>query len=245
MNQLQIILLGIFFGGFFLLPKLEFAQNIRTEVYQCYVYNQATKWRNQLKLDVSQLQSLDAKFDFIEAQYGYIGYCLTHDKSKEAEGYIYKTQKLLKQILKSQPQNARATALYGALLSMEIELFPAKSMFIGPKATSYIEKSKKLDSQEPVCWLEQGNFRFHAPSMFGGDKKRAAGAFQKAIHLFEAKPSRQKNNWMYLHALVWLAKSYQELGQKSQAIATYQKALAYEPDFSWVKDDLLPAALGK
>lgn len=221
------------------------AQGLKEGVYACYIQNQGTKWAELLDRNFEQAASLGEQFELIEAQYGYIGYCLAKERHKEADKYIYKTQKQLKGILKDHPENARASALYGALLAMEIGRFPAKAMYLGPRSSSYIEKSKELDPNEPVAWVEQGNFRYHAPGLFGGDKQKALEAFQKAVSLFEARPTRQKNNWMYLHALVWLAKSQEELGQRSRAIATYRKALAFEPEFAWVKDELLPEALGR
>ncbi|MCI4668370.1 MAG: tetratricopeptide repeat protein [Bacteroidia bacterium] len=221
------------------------AQQLRKEVYNCYINDLGGKWSNILTVEFAKAKDLDQKFEIIEASYGYIGYCMAKNKDKEADKYIYRTQKQLKEVLKTYPANAKAHALYGALLAMEIGRFPAKSMYLGPKSSSYIEKSKKLDPREPVAWVEQGNFRFHAPALFGGDKKKALNAFQQAVNLFEANPASMENNWMYLHALVWLGKSYNETGQPQKAITTYRKALSYEPGFLWVKNELLPEAEGR
>jgi len=53
--------------------------------------------------------------------------------------------------------------------------------------------------------------------------------------------SDSKINWGYLDALAWLGKTYARLDDFESAISTYNKALQIEPEFSWVKNGLLPA----
>ncbi|MBM3420409.1 MAG: hypothetical protein FJY11_04660, partial [Bacteroidetes bacterium] len=50
-------------------------------------------------------------------------------------------------------------------------------------------------------------------------------------------------NWHYLHALVWLAKSHEGLGNLREARKVYEKALGAEPEFQWVKTELYPQLL--
>ncbi len=238
---MKIKFAGLFF---LLLPGFLFAQSLREakeKIYRCYIYDQSDQWVNAISaMKAATDESVYESLELVEAQYAYIGYCLSMEKGDKAERYISDTQDILKRIIKKDSKNARANSLYGALIAMEMGRNPAKSIYLGPRSISYIEKGRTYNPKEPVAWVEEGNFRFHAPRMFGGSKEKALSSFKKAVDLFEAQSARKKNNWIYLHALVWLAKSYEALDKNQEALAVYQRALAYQPGFTWVKDELLP-----
>ena len=49
-----------------------------------------------------------------------------------------------------------------------------------------------------------------------------------------------KSNWMYLNLLTLIGQTEQKLNNLQQAKLYYEKALTIEPDFVWVKNELLP-----
>ena len=49
-------------------------------------------------------------------------------------------------------------------------------------------------------------------------------------------------DWGYLDALAWLGIAHSSLGDFESAITAYNKALEVEPDFAWIKYELLPKA---
>ena len=59
----------------------------------------------------------------------------------------------------------------------------------------------------------------------------------------EQHPSIITNDWNYLSLLVTMAKAYDKIGQKNTAKAYYEKILALEPNFRWIRDELYPAIL--
>jgi len=69
------------------------------------------------------------------------------------------------------------------------------------------------------------------PRIFGGSYSKAAEYFKKAVILMEQKPENLKCNWLYLNAMLWLAKSYEKAGMKQEAKATYAKMYKHEPTF--------------
>ncbi|MEO0899539.1 MAG: hypothetical protein AAFY71_24225 [Bacteroidota bacterium] len=216
---------------------------LKEDIYKAYVSGEGGKWSNllsQMEGLVNAESSRDDILDLAEAQYGYIGLLLTDKRKKEATTYINKAEKWAKILLERNPKDGRSTALYGSLLAMEIDVSPGKTLTLGPKALSLIEKGIKLSPNEPSVWVQMANVKHHAPSFFGGNKKEAVEMFTKGIKLFDQQFLIKKNNWQYLHALVWLAKSYEELGNEEMAIKTYKIVLAYQSDFAWVKNTLLP-----
>jgi tetratricopeptide (TPR) repeat protein len=78
--------------------------------------------------------------------------------------------------------------------------------------------------------------------MFGGSKEDAMKNFSKAVSLFE----REENidslspNWGYLESLAWLGRANTALENYETALYAYNKALNVEPNFMWVKNNLLP-----
>ena len=74
--------------------------------------------------------------------------------------------------------------------------------------------------------------------MFGGDIHEAIKHYEHAIQLYEENDLT--NDWIYLDALAWLGIAYSKTDQLEKAKATFEKALSVEPEFTWVKNNLLP-----
>ena len=249
-----MILNGKMFPGllFFILvlimanPHSSFSQNddiiaAREEIYQGYISNNPEKWDegiNMLKRGYTRTKGDEYRYELATANYGKIGFLLSLKKDDEAEKLTDRTIALLKDLLESNPKSAEIHSMLGAAYALKIGMSPSKTLFLGPRSADYIEKAVELNPNCPEAWVEMGNFRFHAPRLFGGNKKEAKEAFEKAAELFEQRES--KNYWQYLHSLAWLGKTYEELDNNSSAKNTYDHLLKVEPDFTWAKDELLP-----
>ena len=240
---LTIVLIHIGLSG--LIAQENSWQKYRNLVYQGYINNDLASWKAGNSALMKQFKSstnlsLDLAYETVLAEYGMIGYCLASESCEDVEDRIDDAQEMLEELLDDHPKWSEGHAFLGALIAMEIGLSPAKAIFLGPGSSNHIEKAIELNANNPSAWVEMGNMRFHAPSLFGGDKEEAIICFKKAIELFDRKASLRKDNWLYLHAWVWLAKAYEETGNMEQARKSYEKVLLYEPRFTWVKDELLP-----
>ena len=112
---------------------------------------------------------------------------------------------------------------------------------MGKESISYINRAYKLDSQNVQAILDKGNLLYHMPGIFGGDKKEAVRLYEKAVLRME-KHQNLKQNWLYLNVLTTIARHYEEEKQWKKAVLIYEKILQQEPEFTWVKDTLYPAA---
>ncbi|MEL6674231.1 MAG: tetratricopeptide repeat protein [Bacteroidota bacterium] len=210
--------------------------------FLAYAYNQGYQWQKAVnKLQALNQQNWENKYEWAIAAYGRIGYCIASESCQDVDDQIDEAQEIAEALLKVKPKSSKAQALYGALLAMEVGRSPAKAIYLGPRSSSYLDDALESDPRNPTAWVEKGNMRFHAPALFGGDMTEAVNCFKKAVTLFDQQPALRKDNWLYLHALAWLGKSYEEEGKNQEALKAYQKALQFEPNFHWVKNELMPA----
>ena len=101
------------------------------------------------------------------------------------------------------------------------------------------------DSQNPMGYIQYGNSQFYMPPIFGGSKKEALEYFLKAEKLMEKDKTKIKNDWNYLSLLALIGQSYVVMEEYQKAKFYFEKALAAEPEYLFIKIDLLPALLKK
>lgn len=214
-------------------------------IYQSFIKGEMNTWEATLV----EMEDYYARFplpamlyDLLLARYGFIAVCLDKEEKARAREQLDKAEAELEKLLVYSAFQSRAHALQGAFLGFRISLRPLSAVRLGPRSYAAIDKALEADAGNPTAWMEKGNSRFYTPSVFGGSKEVARDAYARAAELFERNmPANQR--WLYLNTLVGLAKSYQYTGQHPLSVATYRKALEFEPGFKWVRDELLPEAL--
>ncbi|HST07740.1 MAG TPA: tetratricopeptide repeat protein, partial [Gemmatimonadaceae bacterium] len=76
-----------------------------------------------------------------------------------------------------------------------------------------------------------------------GSISNAESEINRAITLFATDhPVSPEPSWGKAEAYAWLGQVLQKENKKADAIAAYNKALALEPGYTWVKMVLLPSA---
>ena len=115
-------------------------------------------------------------------------------------------------------------------------------MALGPETKRVLEKSKRLDGNNPRVVLIDGMNDYYTPAVFGGDKQRAISKMEHALELFakeEIHDSLQPS-WGYDEACAHLGIMRQETGDLEGAREAFVKALEINPNNGWVKSQLLP-----
>lgn len=229
----------IFFGlmvGFQLSSQPGFKMNL----YQSYISGDMVSWRQEVNR-MEQMKNMAGwqKEELLEGYYGLIGWLLGNDKTREAKSYIAKGEKLIDEMLQANPANSTVLAFQGAFYGFSIGLQKYKAVVLGPKSMNAVKRALELDPGNIQAHIEKGNILYYSPGLVGGDKSKSVGFYEKACHLME-KSGKSKNNWLYLSTSVQLAKITEDLGDKEKARLIYEKLLAEEPGFLWVKNELLP-----
>ncbi len=211
-------------------------------IYHAYVYGKMHQWEEaatKMKQQYQEAPSDALLYDLLLAQYGLIGHYLEEDMDKKAEEQLAEAEGFLKDLEQAEEYKVQHLLFEASCKAFHIQLRPRRGMRLGPRSEKLIDEALELDNSYPRGHLEKGNMLFHAPRLFGGSKKKSTEHYAKAIALWD-KTLPDNHRWLYLSTLVSLAKAQKETGDLDQAIATLEKALEHEPDFKWVRDELLP-----
>jgi len=215
-------------------------------VYQAYISGNMSKWVaviNTMEKN-GENKTLNQKLELINYYYGYIGYLLGLKKYDQAEKIIAKGDKLIKEVLAVQKQNATANAYKGSFIGFRIALSKFKAITLGPESSSYINKALEYDKNNVQAIVDKANIYFYTPALFGGNKNEAIRFYKQGIAVFE-KSENAENNWFYLSVLTTLAKAYEKINKPNEALIVYRKILKIEPEYHWVKNELYPELIRK
>ncbi len=159
---------------------------------------------------------------------------------------INRTIEHLKRAVELEDNFSDAHALLASAYGQKLGLKPQLGMALGPESKRVLEKSKRLDGNNPRVVLIDGMRDYYTPAMFGGDKQRAISKLEHALELFakeEVSDSLQPS-WGYDEACVQLGIMRQEAGDIEGAREAFVKALEVNPNNGWVKSQLLPGLDG-
>ena len=209
-----------------------------TNIYKAYINGNMIEWKKNM--DSFNVNSNEQKLELVNYQYGYIAFCIDQDKDDEAEKYMQKAESLIAELEKLQYKPSMLYAYKSAFVGFEIGLSPYKAPLIGHASLTFAKKSVELDGTNYFGYIQLGNIAFYTPSMFGGSKTEAMKHYLKALELIEKKSEALKNNWNYMNLLATIIYAYYELKQYGLAEKYCIKALAIEPEFDWVMNQLYP-----
>jgi len=237
-----LLITMLFFGSF----TQVLASSYKIRIYDAYIGNNMNQW----KIIIDEMESKKNKdnlfiLELVNYQYGYIAYCLGLDKDDDAKKYLELALLKIEILEKAQIEISTISAYKSAFYGFEIGLNKMKAPFIGSKSIWYSKLSMEQDPQNPMGYIQYGNSQFYMPAIFGGSKKEAVEHFRKAEKLMEKDKSKIDKDWNYLSLLALIGQSYNEMEDYQNAKIYYEKALAVEPNFLYIKLELLPDLLKK
>lgn len=210
------------------------------DFYEAYITGDMEKWEETLSFSIIYYhQTKDPEFleQFIIGSYGFVPYLIEQEEFTKAKEYIEKANSAI--LFLENENKVKYLSFKGAFIAFEIGIDIYKAIYLGPRSMAYINESIELNIENPYGWLEKANAEYHMPRAFGGSYEDALKYYQKSINYFENQ-EEISHNWIYLNTQVWMAKTYEKLGQDQEAIAIYKRLLSLVPDFNWVKNELLP-----
>ncbi|MDD4108625.1 MAG: hypothetical protein PHH93_07895 [Prolixibacteraceae bacterium] len=219
----------------------------RTDIYRAYLTGRMESWK--IAIDEMEKEKYSGKGDLLELinyQYGYTAWCLGNNRKKEAETYLGRMDKNLEELFRLEGESAEFHAYTAASYGFKIGLNNLKAPFFGKKSMNHAEEALRLDRLNIQANIEMGNIWNHMPGLFGGSKEKAFQYYSKALKAMESSnPDLIAGNWNYLNLLVLAGQAQKDLGNRSEAREYFDKAVKIEPEFIWVKDELLPSLNNK
>lgn len=220
-------------------------QNSRS-IYQAYINGDMESWLQVIVQADKQPEKTESDIlELINYQYGYIAWCLGQKLTDQAKQYLKQAQKNIDILEKKEYNMSSLYAYKAAFIGYEIGLSPVKAPFMGPKSLDYAEKAISSDPLNPLTYSQLGNITYYTPKLFGGSQIQALNHYLMALSLMESNPKQLPGNWNYLNLLATIINAYIDLEQYSSAHDYCIKTLRLEPDFKWVKNELLPLIRNK
>ncbi len=166
----------------------------------------------------------------------------TEDGSEPEEKFLDSCISHLEKAVENDPKFAEAHALLGSAYGMKATgVF--SGMKYGPKSDSSLEKAMELAPENPRVYMIDGIGKIYKPSMFGGGIDKALESLNKAASLFKTfEPADELSpDWGHAEVYAWIGQAYTQKEDLEKAEQAYRQALEINPDYGWVKYDLLPA----
>lgn len=156
--------------------------------------------------------------------------------------------KLCEQSLKERKNYPDFYILLGALYNLKLDIYKDDLevlLKLKEKRDKYLRTAKKLDNKNPRYYLVEAQSIYYTPKEFGGGLLKAKSIFEHGLKLFSDSNSNNAESiypdWGRTDLLFWLGHIAEEQDELAKAINYYKDILVYEPDYKYVRDDLLPS----
>jgi tetratricopeptide (TPR) repeat protein len=226
-----------------LISATTMSQPVNDLMYQAYITQKKELWKKSVELATVEFKQkptdAHAHVSLGVAHYGLLLSTMSTEDKDLFDEYVSATKDRLKEIIDRPSTAAEGKGLLSAVLGLQMAYSPMKGMLLGGKSSNLAADAKELAPTSPLAWRFYGINKFYTPSSFGGDIKEAIVALEKSIALFES--TSISKNWLYLDTLALLGQAYTKAGKKAKAIATFEKAIAAEPGFTYAKSLLTKA----
>ena len=182
--------------------------------------------------------------DALRYDIAYVGWRMAQllqvSSKKKAKQLLKESQAYVDDILEGNKDDGEAWALRGSVIGDRITgMFSA--MFLGPKAGGSLKRAVELAPDNPRVALQRGIGWFFTPKTFGGGMENAEGELRRAARLFDEAPAGGPwPDWGRVDVLVWLGQVLVKTGRYAEARSNYEAALKIEPDYAWIKQELMP-----
>ena len=224
--------------GLLMMPVLWASEN---KLYEAYIAGDMLTWKNMLDKSMMQESRTNERLLMeLNYLYGYIAYNIGKENKKEAAVYVARMEKNIAVLEKENYKMSTVLSYKAAMMGYKIALNVLKAPVYGPRSKEYAEKALNLDVNNAFAYMQMAHIQYYTPAIFGGSHTEAIRTYLKAINLMEKDVHTSARNWQYLNALVVLAYVYREEKKYDVAIHYLYRALKVEPEFKWVKNELIP-----
>jgi hypothetical protein len=143
--------------------------------------------------------------------------------------------------VKLDERHAESHALLGTLYGMKINGSLLRAVRFGPRVGKHCDQAMEFGADNPRVRYLLGTCQFHTAKKPAAQRE-ALSSFLAAAKLFEAEaqrtPAPLEPRWGYTTCLTFIGRSYELLGQRTEAADYFRKALAQHPADHVAKEGL-------
>lgn len=143
--------------------------------------------------------------------------------------------------VKLNERHAESHALLGTLYGMKIDGNLFRAARLGPRVQAHRIKAMEFGAANPRVRYLLGTCQFHTAKKPAAQRE-ALASFLAAERLFKTEAERAAGplepRWGYSTCLTFIGRTYESLGQRTQAVDYFRKALAQHPADHLAKEGL-------
>ncbi len=138
---------------------------------------------------------------------------------------------------------AEGWALLSTSYAHKISVSPLRTVGLARKYNWAMSKALELEPDNPRIVLLKGIMDYNIPRIAGGNKERGIEGLKRAIDIFSEERIEDPlmPSWGHAHAHMRLGIAYMDQRELEKARSSFERALEINPDFGWVKDELIPS----
>jgi tetratricopeptide (TPR) repeat protein len=147
----------------------------------------------------------------------------------------------LREVVRLDRNHAEALALLAACYARKATYFPFGVERLAPVIREQFKTARGLAPDSPRIVLLESLGIYRAPQVFESEPQQALAGFERAARMFgEAVPGAARvPDWGRAEAQAWIGVVHLDAGRSGQARQAFEAALRIDPDYDWVKSDLL------
>ncbi|MYI84667.1 MAG: tetratricopeptide repeat protein [Rhodothermaceae bacterium] len=138
---------------------------------------------------------------------------------------------------------AEGWALLSTSYAHKISVSPLRAVGLARKYNWAMSIALELEPDNPRIVLLKGIMDYNIPRIAGGNKERGIEGLERAIDIFSEERAEDPlmPSWGHAHAHMRLGIAYMDQRELEKARSSFEQALEINPDFGWVKDELIPS----
>jgi hypothetical protein len=123
-----------------------------------------------------------------------------------------------------------------------VMLDPSRAKTVWPEINAALKKAQAIAPNHPRVMFEEAIDLFYKPPQAGGNQEQGLKRFHEATQSFASKSPADKayEDWWHATMYMFLGQAYLGMEKPEEAEKALKNALALQPDFTMVKNGMLP-----
>lgn len=205
---------------------------IDSTLLQAYLREDMQLWRTYINTVCWEKADTLTRLQLLNYEYGFAAYMVDRYPD-EALPYLNRFRSHITS-LESALTPARHATYLSAAYAYTFKLNNTRLLSCALRSYRLAHRAVTLAPNDPLALTLLGNVYFYAPTILGGDKRRALHYFTQADSLMQSEPEARLL-WNYPALRLCIAQCYEKTGDTKQAAAAYEELLRLYPDFQYVK----------